>query len=181
MGIWSGERNRARDVPGGFLEVRQSDLDRPLTRHLRVSDFITHDGQSQWPRYLAVDVRLLDKLELILETLERTQGDATVAGSAPRFAIEVRSGFRTPYHNARVPGSARDSRHQLGEAADIAIDVDRDGRFTMKDLRQVLRAIESVEAEHPELRGGLGRYTSRRFSSPYVHTDVRGDAVRWRS
>ena len=180
MGVWRGERDRRHDVPGGFLEVRQGDLDRPLTRHLRVSDFITHDGQAQWPRYIAVDGRLLDKLELVLETLERTQGDAAVGGGAPRFAIEVRSGFRTPYHNARLPGSARDSRHQFGEAADIVIDVDRDGRFTRKDLRRVVHAIELVEADHPELRGGLGLYTSRRFSSPFVHTDVRGDAVRWR-
>ena len=180
MGTWRGERDRQHEVPGGFLEVRQGDLDRPLTRHLRVSDFITHDGQAQWPRYLAVDGRLLDKLELVLEELERTQGDVAVGGSAPRFAIEVRSGFRTPYHNARVPGSARDSRHQFGEAADIAIDVDRDGRFTRKDVKRVVRAVEAVEAAHPELRGGVGLYTSHRYSSPYVHTDVRGDAVRWR-
>ena len=145
-----------------------------------MSDFLTHDEQSQWPRYVAVDGRLLDKLELVLETLEQTQGDVAVGGGAPRFAVEVRSGFRTPYHNARLPGAARESRHQFGEAADIAIDVDRDGRFTLKDLRRVVRAIEKVEAAHPELRGGMGLYYGRRFSSPYVHSDVRGDAVRWR-
>ena len=181
MGTWRGERDRAHVVPSGFLEVRASDVDRPLTRHLRVSDFITHDGQSQWPRYIAVDGRLLDKLELVLEVLEKSFGAAPVGAGSPRFAIEVRSGFRTPYHNARVPGSARDSRHQFGEAVDVQIDVDRDGRFTLKDLRRVVRAIETVESDHPELRGGIGLYTSRRHGSPYVHMDVRGDRVRWRA
>ncbi|MBI2796269.1 MAG: DUF882 domain-containing protein [Gemmatimonadetes bacterium] len=181
MGTWRGERDRVHEVPSGFLEVRESDVDRPLTRHLRVSDFLTHDGQAQWPRYIAVDGRLLDKLELVLEVLEQAQGAMRVGAGAPRFAIEVRSGFRTPYHNARVPGSARDSRHQFGEAADVQVDVDRDGRFTLKDLRRVVKAIETVEREHPDLQGGLGLYTSRRHGAPYVHMDVRGDRVRWRA
>ena len=181
MGTWRGERTRVRDVPSGFLEVRPSDADRPLTRHLRVSDFLTRDGQSQWPKYIAVDVRLLDKLELVLEVLEKAGGASPIGAGAPRFAIEVRSGFRTPYHNARIQGSARDSRHQFGEAVDVQVDVDRDGRFTHKDLRRVVRAIEAVELAHPELQGGLGLYTSRRHGAPYVHMDVRGDRVRWRA
>jgi uncharacterized protein YcbK (DUF882 family) len=180
MGYWRGERGAASAVPAGFIQIRAQDADLQLTRHLRVSDFITKDNQSLWPRYVAVDGRLLDKLELVLEVLERTQGGPAVAGAAPRFAIEVRSGFRTPLHNAVVSHAARDSRHQYGEAVDVAIDADRDGRFTLKDLRLVVRAIEEVEAEHPELAGGMGLYTSRRFSSPYVHMDVRGDVVRWR-
>jgi hypothetical protein len=182
MGMWRGERraDAKAPLPAGFLEVHERDQDRPLTRHIRVSDFLTHDDQSQWPRYLAVDTRLLDKLELVLAQLEADRGDVAVAGEAPRFAMEVRSGFRTPFHNARVPGSARDSRHQSGEAVDVAIDADRDGRFTLKDLRLVVKAIEEVEEAHPELVGGIGTYTSRRFSSPYVHLDVRGDHVRWR-
>ncbi len=182
MGMWRGERHAdaGAPLPAGFLEVQERDLDRPLTRHVRVSDVLTHDTQSQWPRYLAVDTRALDKLELVLAQLEADMGTVAVAGAAPRFAIEVRSGFRTPFHNAQVPGSARDSRHQSGEALDVAIDADRDGRFTRKDLVLVVRAIEQVEEAHPELVGGIGTYLSRRFSSPYVHMDVRGDRVRWR-
>ncbi len=182
MGMWRGERHASAKapLPAGFLEVHERDLDRPLTRHIRVSDFLTHDNQSVWPRYLAVDARALDKLELVLAQLEIDQGTVAVGGEAPRFAMEVRSGFRTPFHNAQVPGSARDSRHQSGEALDVAIDADRDGRFTRKDLVMVVRAIEEVEAAHPELVGGIGMYLSRKFSSPYVHMDVRGDHVRWR-
>lgn len=180
MGYWRGERGSAASLPAGFIQIRSRDADLSLTRHLRVSDFLTRDNQSLWPRYVAVDGRLLDKLELVLEVLERTQGGPAVGAAAPRFSIEVRSGFRTPLHNAVVSRAARDSRHQYGEAVDVAIDADRDGRFTLKDLRLVVRAVEEVEAEHPELAGGLGLYTSRRFSSPYVHIDVRGDAVRWR-
>ncbi len=182
MGLWRGERHATATavLPSGFLEVQERDAYRALTRHIRVSDVLTHDNQVQWPRYLAVDTRVLDKLELVLAQLEADQGGALVGGEAARFAMEVRSGFRTPFHNARVPGSARDSRHQSGEALDVAIDADRDGRFTRKDLKRVVKAIEEVEQAHPELVGGIGMYTSQRFSSPYVHLDVRGDHVRWR-
>ena len=182
MGMWRGERHAdaKAPLPAGFLEVQERDQDRPLTRHIRVSDFLTHDNQSQWPRYVAVDTRLLDKLELVLAQLESDLGGAAVGGEAPRFVLEIRSAFRTPFHNARVPGSARDSRHQSGEAIDVAIDADRDGRFTRKDLKLVIKALEEVERTHPELAGGIGTYTSRRFSSPYLHMDVRGDHVRWR-
>jgi hypothetical protein len=45
----------------------------------------------------------------------------------------------------------------------------------------VALAAEMVEREHPELVGGIGLYTSRRYSTPYVHIDARGRRARWRS
>jgi uncharacterized protein YcbK (DUF882 family) len=92
--------------------------------------------------------------------------------------IDVKSGFRSPDHNRRVARAASDSRHQYGDAADIAIDADGDGRLTIADTRLVALAVEIVERRHPELAGGLGIYTSTR--TPYVHIDARGSRVRWR-
>lgn len=170
---WSrGEQN---ERPAGFAEVNKSQLDLPLTRHLKVRDFITHDAQTQWPRYIAVDPRVLDKLELVLREIARRRG---VEGMD--FDIEVHSGFRTPAHNAGVEGSARDSRHLYGDAADVAIDADGDGRMTIFDAYQVERAVDWVEKLHPELAGGLGVYSSHRFSTPYCHIDARGERKRWR-
>jgi hypothetical protein len=44
----------------------------------------------------------------------------------------------------------------------------------------VVAAVEAVERSHPDLAGGLGVYTSRRYATPYVHIDARGHKSRWR-
>jgi hypothetical protein len=78
-----------------------------------------------------------------------------------------------------VGRSARDSRHQYGDAADVAIDADGDGRITLTDELLVELAVERVEDAHPDLVGGLGLYMSRRYRTPYVHIDARGRKSRW--
>ena len=182
IGTYLAERLRHHpapdDVPpAGFVEVKRSDADLRVSDHFRLADFITHDGQQDvWPKYVALNPRLLDKLELVIAQIARDRGDSTADG----LSFDVHSGFRTPLHNEHVERSARDSRHQYGDAADIAIDVDGDGRVTMKDERLVERAVDEVEAAHPDLVGGLGLYTSRRYRTPYVHIDARGVRSRWR-
>lgn len=179
IGTYLAERlGGHHDAPEGFIEVGPNDVDLPVTTHLRVADFLTHDGQSSWPRYVALQPKLLDKLELVIAQVRRMQGrDSTRAESV---ALDVHSGFRTPIHNVGVRRSARDSRHQYGDAADVAIDANFDGRYTAADSRLVALAVEMVEQDHPELRGGMGVYTSRRYTTPYVHIDARGKRARWR-
>jgi uncharacterized protein YcbK (DUF882 family) len=179
IGTYLSERlgHRHEERPEGFIEVTRSMLDLSVSRHFRLKDFITHDAQDDvWPKYLALDPRLLDKLELVLEKLAEYRGD----DSLPTMALDVHSGYRTPAFNAKVQRSAHDSRHQYGDAADVVIDADRDGRITMKDERLVERAVNDVEREHPSLVGGMGLYTSRRYKVPYVHIDARGKWSRWR-
>ena len=165
-----GEEDHER--PAGFLEVRVDNLDLQVTKHLRLADFVTHDDQADvWPKYVVLNPRLLDKLELVI---------ADLGGHVrPNIDVDVHSGFRSPSHNAHVRRSATDSRHQYGDAADVAIDVDGDGRITMLDELLVMLAVDRVEAKHPELAGGLGMYISRRYPSPYLHIDARGKRRRW--
>jgi uncharacterized protein YcbK (DUF882 family) len=170
---WS--RDEQGERPAGFAEVREEQMDLPLTRHLKVRDFITHDSQTRWPRYAAIDARVLDKVELVLRELSRRRGEDEID-----FSIQVHSGFRTPLHNASVEGSARDSRHLYGDAADVAIDADGDGKMTIFDAYRVEQAVDWVERTHPNLAGGLGVYSSRRFATPYCHIDARGVRKRWR-
>lgn len=170
---WSS--NEQAERPEGFAEVNEKDLDLPLTKHLRVRDFVTHDRQTIWPRYVAIDPRVLDKIELVMRELARRRGEESM-----EFELEVHSGFRTPLHNSTVEGSARDSRHLYGDAADVAIDADGDGRLTIFDAYRVEQAVDWVERLHPELAGGLGVYSSRRFATPYCHIDARGERKRWR-
>jgi uncharacterized protein YcbK (DUF882 family) len=166
-----GRRGR-RDTPEGFLEVRPELLDLQLSKHLKLADFVTHDDQDNvWPKYVALNPRLLDKLELVL---------ADLGGAArPELSIDVHSGFRSPSHNRETRRAARDSRHQYGDAADVQIDTDGDGRITMTDELRVMIAVERVEDAHPDLVGGLGIYTSRRYRTPYLHIDARGRRSRW--
>ena len=151
-------------------------LNLPISKHLRVADFLTQDGQQSWPRYVAVDRRLLDKLELVAGKLAAWQG----ANSGSELTVHVSSAFRSPAYNRTVPRAAPDSRHQYGDAADVKIDANGDGRFTLTDAKLVVKAVEAVEREHPDLVGGVGLYTSRRYRTPYVHIDARGQRARWR-
>lgn len=185
IGTYLAERLGQHDHPEGFVRVDERDLDLRISKHLRLGDFITHDQQAEvWPKYVALNPRLLDKLELVLARVG-SGARANVAIDEAResaqadVAFDVHSGFRTPAHNGGVWRAARDSRHQYGDAADVAIDADGDGRVTLRDELIVARAVEQVEAEHPELVGGLGLYTSRNYRTPYVHIDARGKRSRW--
>jgi hypothetical protein len=167
---WEHTPGDASPPPRGFIEVSQAVENIPISAHFRISDFITHDGQTSWPRYVALDTRVLDKVELVLRYLGSREHD---------MPVSLHSGFRTPYHNRHVPRAASDSRHQYGDAADLAIDVDEDGRITYLDVLAVSRAVEMVERDYPALVGGLGLYGNL-GTAAYVHIDVRGARKRWR-
>jgi uncharacterized protein YcbK (DUF882 family) len=178
IGTYLAERlGGHHEEPEGFLEVRQNDIGLAVSRHFRLGDFITHDAQAEvWPKYVALNPRLLDKLELVVAEVARMRGVSSDAMNA----LDVHSGFRTPAHNAQVQRAARDSRHQYGDAADVVIDADLDGQITRADSRIVASAVDSVEEAHPDLIGGLGLYTSGHYRTPYVHIDARGHRSRWR-
>ena len=172
LGSWPFER-LGGERPLGFVEVTARTADVSLSRHVRLGDFVTHDQQAQWPRYVVVSPRLLDKVELVVDEIAKLRG----VGDPSRIRVRINSGFRTPLHNSGVEGSALNSRHQYGDAADVAIDADGDGRFTSFDSRVVGLAVEMIEKRHPELVGGLGVYVNARSS--YVHIDARGRRARW--
>lgn len=175
IGFYRGERarNLAALAPAGFVEIDTADLELPVSQHLRLAHFVTHDQQSTWPRYAAVDPRLLDKVELVLDEIASWTG-----GPRAPVELDVHSGFRTPQYNRRVPEAARDSRHQFGDAIDLSIDANQDGRANSRDTRLIALAVEIVERTHPDLAGGMGIYTRR--GPAYVHIDARGQRVRWR-
>src|SRR5688572_31871538 len=178
IGTYLGEKLAGKQTPPeGFLEIRSQDVDIPISRHLKVSDFLNHDSQDTWPRYAAVSPRLLDKIELVISELARWHGGTS---ADVQLSLNVHSGFRAPDHNRRVRRAARDSQHQYGDAADVAIDANGDGRYSAVDSRMVGLAVEIVELKHPNLVGGLGIYTSGHARTTYVHIDARGKRARWR-
>ncbi len=177
IGTYIAERVAGRQPPPtGFLEITPADVNLPITKHLHVGDFLNHDQVGVWPSYAAVNPKLLDKLELVIQEIARWHGDKAVAD----IELDVHSGFRAPEHNRKIRRAARDSQHQYGDAADVAIDANGDGKLTAIDSRMVGLAVEIVELKHPDLIGGLGIYTSGHSSTNYVHIDVRGRRARWR-
>lgn len=185
VGRWPGERRNMPDNydnPIGFIEVTPENVDLRLSTHFTLRSFITHDQDPVWPKYVVMREELLDKLELVLTTLE-AQGVAT-------RNVVVLSGFRTPQYNRRAvfEGAAYASRHQYGDAADIIIDADRNGRMddlnrdgvvNFMDTDVINRAVERVERQFPDLVGGLGLYRAMGPSGPFTHIDVRGTRARW--
>jgi uncharacterized protein YcbK (DUF882 family) len=187
IGSWPGERGRGGGKnyanPSGFIEVTPENQDTHLSEHFRIRDFLTHDQQNVWPKYLVLDMKLVDKLELVLADLQRRGIDVS--------GVRVMSGFRTPQYNQSggdPSGRAGLSRHMYGDAADIFIDSDDNGnmddlnsdrRVTINDARAILASVDRVEQENPTLVGGAGVYPASGGHGPFIHIDTRGYRARW--
>lgn len=192
IGNWPAERGARGPAkapsdryanPRGFIQVTPENQDTKVSEHFRLRDFLTHDQPNVWPKYLVLEMRNVDKLELVLEDLEKRGVDPV--------GVTVMSGFRTPQYNAgggNTGGRAGLSRHMYGDAADIYIDNDKngsmddlnhDGRVDAGDARFILESVDRVEREHPELIGGAGVYVSCCGHGPFIHIDTRGYRARW--
>lgn len=189
LGSWpfeSGGRppSSAYDNPDGFVEVTRENRDLAVSEHFKLRDFLTKDQPDVWPKYVLLDPRLLDKLELAIAELQKEGHDVR--------HVTVMSGFRTPRYNksgGNTGGRANLSRHMYGDASDVFVDNDRDGytddvngdgKVDVKDAEVVARAVERVEAKNPALVGGIGIYQACCGHGPFTHVDVRGRRARWR-
>lgn len=169
--------------PRGFIQVTRENRDTPVSTHFQLRDFLTKDQPNVWPKYLVLEMRLVDKLELVLADLQR-RGVRTEG-------VVVMSGFRTPQYNVgggSTAGRAGLSRHMYGDAADVYIDNDgngtmddlnRDGRIDVRDAWFMHESVERVERANPELVGGAGVYVACCGHGPFIHIDTRGYRARW--
>jgi uncharacterized protein YcbK (DUF882 family) len=186
IGFWPGERRGVTTVayanPRGFFEVTPENQDTYISEHFRLRDFLTKDQARTWPKYLVLRIELVDKLELVIQELNSQGFDVR--------HMQVMSGFRTPNYNGRgnTGGRSDVSRHMYGDAADVFVDNDRDGRMDdlnkdgrvdHRDARVILEAAERVERKHPSLAGGVGVYRANSAHGPFAHVDVRGWRARW--
>jgi hypothetical protein len=191
VGEWPGRAARAAhlrgaeyDAPRGLVAVTQENMGLPISRHLVLGDFITKGQEGVWPKYVVITPRVLDKLELTIQELERM--------GYPVENVGVISAFRTPHYNAHggaTAGRGAVSRHMYGDAIDFYIDNTRsggmddlngDGRVDVADLRLVVEAAERVERRYPQYQGGIGVYPPRPGAhSGFIHIDTRGYRARW--
>lgn len=186
IGSWPGERSNVSDAydnPQGFIVVTPENQDERVSEHFRLRDFLTKGQQNVWPKYLVLDLKLIDKLELVIADLK--------ANGVSVERMTVMSGFRTPSYNANggnTAGRATLSRHMYGDAADVFVDNNGDGRMDdingdrrvdHRDAQVIHDAAERVEKQHPQLLGGVGVYKATAAHGPFAHVDVRGSRARW--
>ena len=169
--------------PSGFIEVTPQNADLHVSEHFTLRNFLTHDQPNVWPKYIVLQPKLPDKLELVLADLAAHGYDV--------HGVRIMSGFRSPQYNytgGNTEGRANLSRHMYGDASDIYIDSDgdgqmddlnHDGKISIADAKVIEAAVDRVEAAHPELVGGAGVYTAASGHGPFIHIDTRGYRARW--
>jgi uncharacterized protein YcbK (DUF882 family) len=187
IGSWPYERGGAPkaiyEPPPGLVKVTPENMNLWVSEHIQLRDFLTKGQEGVWPKYVAMQPRELDKVELTIQELKRS--------GHPVKDIFVVSGFRTPSYNESggdPSGRAALSRHMYGDAMDIAVDNDGNGRMddlngdgqvTVADAHIIGEAADRVERAHPELVGGIGIYAPTGAHSGFVHIDTRGYRARW--
>ena len=187
IGNWPNEGGGARSpayaAPRGLVRVTPENMNTPVSEHFQLRDFLTKGQENVWPKYVAMSPRLLDKLELTIQELEQSGIAVNNVG--------VISGFRTPQYNAHggeTGGRGKLSRHMYGDAMDIYIDNDgdgrmddlnRDGKVDFGDARTLAAAADRVEKKYPSLIGGIGTYRATGAHAGFVHVDTRGFRARW--
>ena len=188
IGSWPYEngakpRSPAYAPPPGLIEVTPQNYNTPVSAHFKLGDFVTKGQNDIWPKYVAMSPRLLDKIELLIQEMNAT--------GTPVSHVGVICGFRTPTYNVSggdPSGRAGLSRHMYGDAMDLFIDNDRDGRMDdlnhdgridTKDGRVIVAAANRVEQKNPELVGGVGLYAPTGAHWGFVHIDTRGYRARW--
>lgn len=187
IGNWPNEQGGATNPiyrpPAGMIEVTPQNRETWLSEHIQLKDFITKGQENVWPKYVVVQPRILDKIELVIQELELM--------GHPVENIFAVSGFRTPAYNAgggNTSGRGKLSRHMYGDAMDIAVDNDRnnimddlngDGRINLSDARVIGEAVDRVERKYPEMVGGMHYYPPTGGHQGMVHIDTRGFRARW--
>lgn len=167
--------------PKGFIRLSNANGSLWVSDHYRMRDFQCKlDGAS---KFLILRTDALLKLELLQNTLATQH-----ALQFERFTIM--SGYRTPFYNSKIGNETSYSRHLYGDAMDIYIDrngdgkmddVNRDGRVDSNDAKFLLKVAETIDnsAEWGWLKGGAGAYEANAAHGPFLHMDARGYVARW--
>ena len=137
------------------IETHECDSGRQMLIHLFKRDqhnirlspfFFAHEFASKDGAVtIIIHKDMLDKLNTLRQALNKP--------------VVITSGYRTPEHNARIPGAATESMHLEGKAADITV--------AGMTPAQVAEAAEKVGFN------GIGVY------STFTHVDVRDTKTRW--
>ena len=167
--------------PRGLVEVTPENRDLPVSPHFRLGEFLAKQ-KADWPRYLVLRTRLLLLLETLLDELRES--------GIPSTSLVLMSAYRSPFYSASIGNQTVFSRHAYGDAVDLFVDADGDGRMDDLDgdgaigagdarwLYDLLDGLEN-EAIPAHFAGGLSVYGPKPHRGPFVHVDTRGRRARW--
>lgn len=168
------------EPPEGFVRVTEENHDVRVSPNFRLDQFLCKQTEDT-PQYALVQPRLLRTLEAVLSAVNERGHEAST--------LHVMSGYRTPYYNRSIGNTTEYSRHLYGDAADIFVDANEDGRMddltgdgrvTTADADALADIVASVPTEGRDaFVGGLSTYGPASHRGPFVHLDLRGTRVRW--
>lgn len=178
-----GDGNTRDHLPDrGFIELRSDVFNARISTHMTFADFLGHT-EGGWPQYMVLDLRLVHKLECVLEEVALTYPEAR--------DIHCISGFRTPAYNEAIGNDTGFSLHLYGAASDFWIegwpandlidDLDRNKRIDVYDGEFIVRASRRLEAAGEVAVGGASAYRWIPSHGPFVHLDTRGSAAVWQT
>jgi hypothetical protein len=179
-GFRIGEYRSRNDPPRGFIAASRRNLDLRVAPDFTLRQFMPK--QPGDPAFMAASGHLFLKVQAVLDEV-RVQG-------IPARTLTVMSGYRTPHYNRAIGNTTESSRHLWGDAADIFVDlngngrmddVTGDGRVDLDDARWLAALVERVENRgEPHVRlGGIGVYRPNAVRGPFIHVDTRGHRARW--
>jgi hypothetical protein len=168
-------------APLGYIEINKGNESIQISPHFTLGQFLCKQ-QSDYPKYLVLKPRAIEKLELFLADVNKNgiRSDSFV----------IMSGYRTPFYNRSI-GNVSSSRHMYGGAADIYIDVsptdmymddiNADKKNDFQDAVYLYNLADGLSNRYnrDDLIGGLGKYQSTANHGPFIHIDVRGSKARW--
>ncbi len=167
-------------APRGFIQLQLAGADTLVSPHFTLGQFKCKQQPGHDPSFLLISPRLLLKLEKLLA--------AAKAKGWQLKTLTVMSGFRTPSYNAMIGNRSTSSRHLYGDAADIYIDNDGDGRMddlngdgviNRQDAKVLASLVETLSKDPDWYPGGLSSYPANAAHGPFVHLDARGYTARW--
>ncbi len=177
-----GDGCTRQDNPDFFVELTPGSSGARVSTHLTLGDFLCHI-EGSYPQYMALDLRLADKLEKILLQICESYPEAT--------SIHLMSCFRTPVYNEQIGNETSFSQHLYGGAADMWIegypsntlmdDIDRNKRVDVYDGEYLVDLVRILEARGEVAVGGASAYRWTGTHGPFVHIDVRGSAACWQT
>ena len=127
--------------------------DTQLTPNFRAGEFASRG-------HLPTDPEVIERIKRLAEVLQVLRNELGVP-------ITVISGWRSLAHNTAV-GGAKNSRHMLGDAADIIVQGIKP--------KAVYAAIERLQADGKIPACGCHAYGG---TYPFTHIDIRGWNARW--
>ncbi len=166
-------------APHGFVRVTEENVNMKVSPHFTLRQFLCKQ-KSGYPKFVVMQSTTLLMLEDLLDEVNNNGFDIDTFGFI--------SGYRTPYYNRSI-GNVKYSRHVFGDANDIFIDADKngrmddlnkDGKLTVDDV-QILYNITSKFQDNSEGKytGGVGKYRPKSHHGGFVHVDNRGYRARW--